>query len=381
MLISSEMYDVDLTAMEQTNKHTQLIRRIRRRVQSTPDQPAFPIHLDSQQEEAKQQADLAAQQQAQLVAQLAEEVKEAAAAEIAAAAAAATIMADDYALLDVPGYCLQDLGSSNFKREYAWTATNPLKPTQIDRLLGAVRRVIEGHCTRNTIDQERGDTFFLELRKEWKLVDEVGIAAERLWTSPVELKTAGDSRDSEFCFIYSQLLRDDSASLARSCAIIARALNMNLVVGRAGSAVYPPNGECWRGGGFDEQHRGFFQVGKKYRVPGFLATATSSNATKTFMNRAEVMGNPVVQWCIRLDKRSDPQGENSVDHRCKHVNRLRVTHCPGEEEHLFAAFSVFTVLEVAWSASPTMQDPHCITIKAAIDNALEPEDLPLAPWS
>jgi hypothetical protein len=299
----------------------------------------------------------------------------------AAAAAAATIMADDYALPDIPGHSLQIFGSSNFKREYAWTATKPLRAAQTGRLLEAVRRVIEGYCTRNSIDQARGDTFFMELRKEWELTDEIGIAAERLWTSQVELKTAGDGRDSEFCFIFSQLLREDPASLARSCAIIARALNMNLVAGRAGSVVFPPKGECWRGGGFDEQHRGFFKVGKKYRVPGFLATATVKNVTNNFMFRAEAAGYPVVQWCIRLDKRSDPQGENSLGHRCKHVNLLRVTHCVGEEEYLFSAFSVFTVREVVWSSEPTLQDPHRITIEAAIDNSIEPEDLPLAPWS
>jgi hypothetical protein len=299
----------------------------------------------------------------------------------ASASMAASIMADDYAVPDAPAYTLGDFASSNFKREYAWTATKPLEPAHTDRLLGAVRRVIEGYCTRKNIDQARGDTFFLELRREWELTDEVGIAAERLWTSAVELKTAGDGRDFEFCFIFSQLLREDPASLTRSCAIIARALNMNLVAGRTGSAVFPPNGECWRGGGFDEQHRGFFTAGKKYRVPGFLATATVKNVTNVFMFRAESCGFPVVQWCIRLDKRSDPRGENSLKHRCKHVNLLRVTHCAGEEEYLFAAFSVFTVREVVWSVNPTTQDPHCITVEAAIDNALDPEDLPLAPWS
>jgi hypothetical protein len=63
------------------------------------------------------------------------------------------------------------------------------------------------------------------------------------------------------------------------------------------------------------------------------------------------------------------------------VNLLRVTHVPGEEEYLFAAFSVFTVRKVVWSGSPTMQDPHRITIEAAIDNTLEDECLSLAPWS
>jgi hypothetical protein len=98
----------------------------------------------------------------------------------ASASMAARIMADDYAVPDAPAYNLHDFASSNFKREYAWTATKPLEPAQTDRLLGAVRRVIEGYCTRKNIDQARGDTFFLELRREWELTDEVGIAAERL---------------------------------------------------------------------------------------------------------------------------------------------------------------------------------------------------------
>jgi hypothetical protein len=58
-----------------------------------------------------------------------------------------------------------------------------------------------------------------------------------------------------------------------------------------------------------------------------------------------------------------------------------VTHVPGEEEYLFAAFSVFTVCEVVWSDNPTTHNPHRITVEAAIDNLLENENLPLAPWS
>jgi hypothetical protein len=99
------------------------------------------------------------------------------------------------------------------------------------------------------------------------------------------------------------------------------------------------------------------------------------------MFNAEAAAYPVVQWQVLLDERSDPQGQDSLQHRCKHVNFLRVTHVQGEEEYLFAASSVFTVREVIWSDNPTLQTPHRITIQAAIDNALEPMDLPLAPWS
>jgi hypothetical protein len=51
-----------------------------------------------------------------------------------------------------------------------------------------------------------------------------------------------------------------------------------------------------------------------------------------------------------------------------------------EEEYLWAPYSVFTVENVVFSKCNTYMDPHVITISAAIDNRLEPEDLPLAPW-
>ena len=50
----------------------------------------------------------------------------------------------------------------------------------------------------------------------------------------------------------------------------------------------------------------------------------------------------------------------------------------GEGEYLFAPYSVFTVREVKWSDDPIQE--HCITVAAAVDNAFESDDLPLAPW-
>jgi hypothetical protein len=51
-----------------------------------------------------------------------------------------------------------------------------------------------------------------------------------------------------------------------------------------------------------------------------------------------------------------------------------------EEEFLFAPYSVFTVVSAAPTAPNGYLDPHVITVAAAVDNRLEPEDLPLAPW-
>jgi hypothetical protein len=133
----------------------------------------------------------------------------------------------------------------------------------------------------------------------------------------------------------------------------------------------PPNGECWRGGGFDDRYRRFFVVGKKYRVPGFLATSAHHNVCEDFMDQAQARGFPVVEWRITFAA----QG-------CKHVNLLRVTHVAGEEEHLFQAYSGFEVEAVQWSAvtPATTQQPHRITIRAEPDNRRVLETLALAPW-
>ena len=70
-------------------------------------------------------------------------------------------------------------------------------------------------------------------------------------------------------------------------------------------------------------------------------------------------------------------------YRCKHVNLVEKTHIQGEEEFLFAPYSVFTVLSVTISASgkPNASHPIVIQLQAALDNREEPDDLPLSPWN
>ena len=50
--------------------------------------------------------------------------------------------------------------------------------------------------------------------------------------------------------------------------------------------------------------------------------------------------------------------------------------CAGE--YLFAPYSVFTLLSVEWSDKNSA--PHKLVLEAAVDNRLEEETLPLAPW-
>ena len=77
-----------------------------------------------------------------------------------------------------------------------------------------------------------------------------------------------------------------------------------------------------------------------------------------------------IRWLVRIDP----------DLKCVHVNLVKRANVPGEEEYLFAPYSVFTVLRSTWNAGTTA-DPHEVELLAAVDNKGEPEDLPLAPWS
>ena len=71
-----------------------------------------------------------------------------------------------------------------------------------------------------------------------------------------------------------------------------------------------------------------------------------------------------------------------AERKCVHVNlvRRRVAGLGSEQEYLFAPYSVFTVKQATWR-SGSKEDPHVIELLAAPDNKLEPEGLPLAPWS
>jgi hypothetical protein len=78
--------------------------------------------------------------------------------------------------------------------------------------------------------------------------------------------------------------------------------------------------------------------------------------------------------------------------RCKHVNFVQHSLVPGEQEYLFAPYSIFTVRSVRWGAGGA---PHRIELDAASDNRAAAEggasgrwatpagseDLPLAPWA
>jgi hypothetical protein len=70
-------------------------------------------------------------------------------------------------------------------------------------------------------------------------------------------------------------------------ALLSRGINEQCVSrraaggggGGAAGATHPADDKCYRGGGFLDEHRGFFTPGKKFRQPAYLATSFSVRTT------------------------------------------------------------------------------------------------------
>jgi hypothetical protein len=261
--------------------------------------------------------------------------------------------------------------SSNFKAVYDKTPV----PTGPLELGAALQNVLREYCEAEGVDwPSEGQRFFGELQSEAMKnsgelaeADMIPIAAQRMWTSALSL--AG----REFCFIVNYAGRQDTPRFVEPLAVLSRAINKNCVTERGPAAAatvqrHPSGNVCFRGGGFLDDHRGFFAAGQKFRQPAFLATSFSRGVAENFIRMRG--GDDCVLWTIRIDP----------ERKCKHVNLVTKTNVEGEQEYLFAPYSAFTVLTAAWSEG-TIASPHTIELLAAVDNKDEPEDLPLAPWS
>lgn len=114
-----------------------------------------------------------------------------------------------------------------------------------------------------------------------------------------------------------------------------------------------------------------FVVGYKYRASMFLATAFDRQVSRRFLRQ---IGSGLVPVCFIF--RLDP------DDLCDHVLYLDdLSLVQGETEFLYAPYSVFEVAEVEPPAGrPTWEDPFKIVLRVAVDNKLEPEDLPTQSW-
>jgi len=224
------------------------------------------------------------------------------------------------------------------------------------------------HGVHSFMRKIQGDAF----KNNEELANDVGAVAEYLWTSG---KTHVIVKNRELCSVLNAVIRDDVAEEVEAAAIFFRSINSRRVH-RADHAAnidlqsYPPNGETWRGGGFRKEFRGFFTSvkRKKYRVPGFLATSADRKLAVSFAFRAD-NAHPCAIWRITFDKR----GEQHPEYRVRHMAFVSKTLIKGENEYLFAPYSVFKLMSVKWSEE--LKKPHEITIRAARDNLEEDEDL------
>ena len=132
----------------------------------------------------------------------------------------------------------------------------------------------------------------------------------------------------------------------------------------------------FRGGELPPKHAEFYKSGQKYRVPGFLATSFSEDVAYRFLYMKFAEGKTPVKWIVEVDSR----GRDALQYRCKRVNFCENSDVPGEEEFLFAPYSVFTVISLTAPPVPPDHDTVVVRVQAAVDKQKESEDLPLAPW-
>jgi len=246
-----------------------------------------------------------------------------------------------------------------------------------DQLLGAVREIISGFCHDQGLPKKAGTELFKNLQKEAmenkdELLDEVPAAAMRIWTSS---QTTNDI-DTEFCSILNSFIRNDHEGQMQNVVKYCRSLNSLLVNRRSDKAwnekKWPDDNKLYRGGGFPDHHKSFFQEGKMFRVPMFLATSEDKKVSTRFCEMAYDKGFSPVRWTLHLDK----------EHKCKHVCYVDRTNVPGESEFLFVPYSCFTVKSVRWQEDPNYITPHEIELEVAVDNRFHDKKvLPLAPWS
>ena len=201
--------------------------------------------------------------------------------------------------------------------------------------------------------------------------------AEYLWTSSKKHHVVNGM---ELCSVLNSVIRDDIEEEIEAAVMIFRSINYRRVrranvTANINLQSYPPTGETWRGGGFRREHRTFFEsmIGKKYRVPAFLATSDKRGVAVAFVFKSDNT-HPRAMWRITFD----PRGKDHAEYRVKHMTFVSKTLIASEHEYLFAPYSVFTLVSVKWSSQ--LIKPHEFTIRSALDNKKEDEHLPLTPW-
>ena len=284
-------------------------------------------------------------------------------------------------LAELQAFELRTFASSHFKREYEKRG----RIQYASQVFSSVADFVHMYCQVHGLVSAQHAALqsqFVQLlsrmtgaRPEVDALGKSGVTAELLWTSDLKFEGAGDEHNKELCSLLNAAIRSDEEELMPSAAGLARSINTLCVVRYAGAdRAFPEGGITFRGTGFDDRYRDFFEPKKKYRVPGFLATSFSEATARRFVfTNGTALDRPAVLWVVHVD----PRGRDDADYRCKHVNFIEHALVPGEQEYLFTAYSVFTVRSCMWAEGDKVSR---IEVDAALDNVAEPEDLPLAPW-
>jgi hypothetical protein len=83
--------------------------------------------------------------------------------------------------------------------------------------------------------------------------------------------------------------------------------------GNVDTIPFPPNGKMFRGTGLPDPYLDFFQPGKVFRYPGFVATTPSRETAQKLMHFAD--SRNVGAACIMVIC-LDPDGEHNPARRC-----------------------------------------------------------------
>ena len=177
--------------------------------------------------------------------------------------------------------------SSNFKAVHS-AAKDEVKFQH--ELFASILAFLTGMCRLLGVPTAAAEDLFHRLQGEsfenpQELLSKVQVAATRIWTSTQKLQGAGVDKafNVEFCSLLNRALRDDDAQLMPHLVVIVRAINALCIARCDGQWFrFPPNAVSHRGGALPQQHHHFFTVGKKYRVPMYLATSFSEDKAYEF---------------------------------------------------------------------------------------------------
>jgi hypothetical protein len=211
-------------------------------------------------------------------------------------------------------------------------------------------QVIFGYCRYHGAPIEAGEAFLLELHGEWgALTTSVPRAAQKVWTSFKKFKTAFGAGGTEFCSLWSDVIRRDQPSLAGASAVIARALNQNLVSRPAagqdraaalGPEAFPPQPCCWRGGSFG------------------LPPPAAGSAVVPAPPAGEAVTSP-----SRLREFFDARAADGKPYRCKQFLSTSFSEAKADEFILISYTANASAELVKWKV---LKNPHALTLVVCV---------------